>query len=921
MSETLEIYVISNAYLFREAFNAIALFCNTDGFRAATYIGALIGIVATSVAYVQKHDVMVFLKWFVIYFLVMNVLIGVKESVVIINTSDASETPAIIDNVPLGIALPAHIITAIGYDFGSDLEIAFHMPDALQYNTTGMLFGSNLFRLSLASNLDDADAMNEMNDYVRSCVIGDILINHKYSINDLLNSADIWGLMSSNPSPIRGIFIDGVFNTCQQATTDLTAKINNYTENSAPGILAKFIPSHKIYAPAAVSNLLQESYQGLLNQSETATQILKQNISINAFRSGIINYAAETGSTAGMQNYANTVAMQNTRMAWATSSHMGVVTIPYIQVVVLLLTICLFPVIAILTLMPNFGLSVFKNYIYTIIWLESFPIMFTILNMAMNFYLSPDISGTVYHVTLSNINRLAQEHSDIAGIAGYLILAIPFLSIGIVKGMASTFTQASQYLGGMMHSIGQGAASSVAMGNYSLGNISTGNATANSLSANKYDTNFSTMEGLATQQLGNGSTITTTPSGQILHNTATGTSHLTTGINVSSGISTALSNSADKYKSDAQNSRVSMDNAISSAASNALSYDSSTAHSQALSDTSTTGVNSQVDHAMSTMKSIAQEVQQKEGGSVTDAYRKMAQLSTYEKVGIATPGGKIFGANASMGADGMQQAQTGNDRSYYTGVDHNISQRQIDDFRSSMSVVENYSRSQAATDSSNYSNSIASRVGDDFRNAQTYAHSMSADLSTGERLSQQASYVASNSTGVQSDFTQPFVDYVHTVDPVNANRILNDQSASSVMQRQSLAENFMHQYASHLEKNIVSQSSSINPEQNYQEAMSGMSQSRNIHSGFASNAQALQAQASSDGIEFNQSQMTSLENNVSKNYSSIQNSVQASGARTSAGVRDKANTVEQEIAKDKIADQKGITRHFTSATEDILKKI
>src|SRR3990167_8601493 len=172
---------------------------------------------------------------------------------------------------------------------------------------------------------------------------------------------------------------------------------------------------------------------------------------------------------------------------------------------------CLFPLISVLTLCPNMGLRIFSNYIYTLLWLESWPIMFTILNMAMNFYLSPDISGTVYHVTLSNINRLAQEHSDIAGIAGYLILAIPFLSIGIVKGMASTFNQASQYLGGMIHSIGQGAASSVGMGNYSLGNISTGNATANSLSANKYDTNFSTMEGLATQQLGNGSTITTTP--------------------------------------------------------------------------------------------------------------------------------------------------------------------------------------------------------------------------------------------------------------------------------------------------------------------------------------------------------------------------------------------------------------------------
>ncbi len=913
MATAYEIYVISNSHLFREGLNAVAAFCSSDGFKAATYMGALLSISGTAIAYVKQHDLILFLKWLAIYFFVFNILLGVHQTVAIINTSDVSVPAEIVDNVPIGIALPAHLITAIGYDFGNDLETAFHMPDSLQYNTTGMLFGSNLFRLSLASSLDNADTMNEMNAYVRSCVIGDMLINHKYSINDLLHSQDIWSLMTSNPSPIRGIFIHGQFNTCQQAARDLDQKINNYASDKAPSVLSKFIPSHKIYAATAVNNYLEESYQGLLGLSETATQILKQNISINAFRSGILNYAAETNSTAGMENYANTVAMQNTRMSWAVSSHMGIETLPLMQVVLLLLMLCLFPLIAVLTLIPNMGMKIFANYIYTLIWLESWPIMFTVLNMAMNYYLSPGITGTVYHVTLSNINRLSQQHSDVAGISGYLILAIPFLSIGLVKGMASTFNQAAQYIGGMMHSIGQGSASSVAMGNYSLGNISTGNATANSLSANKYDTNFSTMEGLSTQQLSNGSTITTTPSGQIIHNTATGTSHLTTGINVSAGISTALSNSADKYKSDAQNSRVSMDNAISSAATNALSYDSSTAHAQSLSDTSTTGVNSQVDHAMSRMKAIAEEVQQKEGGSVTDAYRKMAQLAFDEKGSgsINTPGGKRLGASASAGVslNGVQQQQSSSDQIYTAGVDHNISQRQIDDFRSSMSVVENYSRSHSSSDSSNYSNSIAARVGDDFRNAQTYAHSMSVDLSTGERLSQQDSYVLSNNSGVQSDFTQPFVNYVHSVDPVNANRILNDQSASAVMQRQSLAENYMHQYASQLEKNIVAQSGDINPQKNYQDAVSGMSKSPDIHSNFANNAQALQSQATSDGVQFNHSKMTSLESNVNSHQSIMQRTVQSSDKEISKNIHDKTKATEQEITKDKTADQKGLTRH------------
>lgn len=828
MSQVYEIYVISNSHLFREGLNAVVAFCNSDGFKAATYMGALFGIVGSAIAYVKQHDLVLFLKWFVMYFFVFNILLGVHQRVVIINTSDASVPGLIVDNVPIGISLPAHLITAIGYDFGSDLETAFHMPDSLQYNTTGMLFGSNLFRLSLATSLDDADTMNEMNAYVRSCVVGDILINrNKYSMDDLLHSQDLWSLMTSKPSPIRGIFIKGQFNTCQQAAHDLDQKINNYASNKASKILAKFIPSHKIYSNVAINNYLEQSYKGLLGQAENATQILKQNISINAFRSGILNYAAETNSTAGMENYANTVAMQNTRMSWAVSSHMGIETLPLMQVVLLLLMLCVFPLIAVLTLIPSMGLRIFANYIYTLLWLESWPIMFTILNMAMNYYLSPGISGTVYHVTLSNINRLAQEHSDIAGIAGYLILAIPFLSIGLVKGMASTFNQAAQYIGGMMHSIGQSAASSVAMGNYSLGNVSTGNATANSLSANKYDTNFSTMEGLSTQQLGNGSTITTTPSGQVISNVSGALSQLPISVNAAQSISASLSKSADKYRSDALTNRDSFDSALSSAATSALSYDSSSAHSRSISDTSTTGVNSQVDHAVSMMKSIAHDVAEKTGMSESDAFRKLSQLSLDAKLGFnssKTLFGKLaqYTAGISVGADAAinRQYQNSHDKVYSENFDNSISEREASDFRNSMSVVENYSNSHSLSDSSNQTNSTAYRIGNDFRNATTSAKNMSADYTAGERLSQQASYVSNNSDSVQSNFNQAFVNYVRKVDPANANRILNNTSSASIaMQRQSLAENFLHQYSLSLEKNITSQISEVNPEKNYHDGV------------------------------------------------------------------------------------------------------
>ena len=68
-----DIYVISNSDLFREGLNAVAAFCHSDGFKAATWIGAAVGIIITAMAYVKQHDVMVYLKWVVTYFFVFNI--------------------------------------------------------------------------------------------------------------------------------------------------------------------------------------------------------------------------------------------------------------------------------------------------------------------------------------------------------------------------------------------------------------------------------------------------------------------------------------------------------------------------------------------------------------------------------------------------------------------------------------------------------------------------------------------------------------------------------------------------------------------------------------------------------------------------------------------------------------------------------
>ena len=785
---TYDIYVMSHSDLFREGLNAVAAFCQGDGFKALTWVGAVVSICMSAMAYVKQHDVMVYVKWLATYFFVFNVLLGVPSTVAVINTSDQSVPAQIIDNVPFGIALPAHLITTLGTGFSSDLETVFALPSERQYHKTGMLFGSYLFRLSLAARVDDATLANQMHNYVRSCVIGDILINHKYTFNDVLHSDDLWALMTRQPSPIRGMFVDGAFKSCVEAAHMLTLALNDYTKNTAPLMLSKLVPSQNRYAVEAINTMLTSSYQYFQAASQSATDILRQNIAINAFRAGIQNYAAEAGSVASLQNIANTQALQNTRMAWATSRHLGIHTLPLMQVVLLLLLLCLFPVIAALTLIPGLGFSVFKNYLYSLIWLETWPVMYTILNMAMNFYLRATSHTSV---TLSSINLLAEVHSDIAGIAGYLVLAIPFLSLGIVKGMAFTFNNAAQYLGGMMHSIAQSSAANVASGNYALGNVSTDNATANNINANKHDTNFTSLQGLSTQQLGNGATVAMTPVGHAIYSAASGMSQLAVSAHAATSVAAQLSHQADQ--------------SITDALQHNTHYVQSEGHQNTRGSSMTSGVSAQVDHAMNTIHSLTHGLAKKEDINERDAFQKLSQASAAVGIQAGIQGGKgksvlgggisgSVGGNINVGATGQSTSQY--ERSYVTDADQNISASDAHNFSDALHTLENY----ANTHSYSTQNS----------EGQNLAVQMMADLNNATRLNASAQFVESHSDAFNTNFNQAFANYVESHYPEEANAILSATGDPSLLAKQEqLAQQFIQTHAKALANQYAQDSRAV----------------------------------------------------------------------------------------------------------------
>jgi conjugal transfer mating pair stabilization protein TraG len=110
------------------------------------------------------------------------------------------------DNVPVGLAAIASLTTSIGYKMASDLRHAdgqTRLGD-LQQNRDAVC--SQIVAETSDFATQNPELAQMLPDYVENCVIGDILLNGKYTINQLLNSTDPLTLITSNPSPLRGIF-------------------------------------------------------------------------------------------------------------------------------------------------------------------------------------------------------------------------------------------------------------------------------------------------------------------------------------------------------------------------------------------------------------------------------------------------------------------------------------------------------------------------------------------------------------------------------------------------------------------------------------------------------------------------------------------------------------------------------------------
>ncbi|HGE7087754.1 TPA: conjugal transfer mating-pair stabilization protein TraG [Klebsiella aerogenes] len=802
-----EVYVIAGGDWYRHVLNAVAAFMQTENWKIIERMCIGFSVLIVAGSWIKKHSVMDMLGW-VFSLTLVSMLVLIKTPVQVIDYSEPSSVYQV-DNVPIGLAIPASLTTRIGNAFVQSYEMVMTLPDSSVYSKTGMLFGSNLVAKSTDFMSQNPEIVTLFSDYVQNCVIGDMLLNHKYSFEDLMHSTDPYTLIFSNPSPLRGIFDkNNQFKTCLEASVDLKSALalDTQTGGKTWNYYVRQIFGGRPNPDVLMSSLLGDSYQTFYHNSQSASQIIRQNVTINALRSGIQSYAARSADSASLINIATTSSLEKQRLAQASMGQQALRTLPMMQTVILGMMIGMFPIIVMAAMFNMLTMQVLKGYVVALMWLQCWPILYAILNSAMAFYAAKNATPVV----LSEMSQVQLRDSDIATTAGYISLMIPGLAWMMIKSVGAGFSNIYSHFASSGLSATSQAASGVVDGNYSYANMQTDN-----VSGNSWNTNSTTAFGQMTRQLSNGGMGTQTRDGSMVWDTSGAMSKLPVDINVGRQIASAQQQMARESEVQAESALHGYNQSVTSAWNTLKQFGTNMGTSSSMTTGADSTESSQDTMARSKMWNAVVANAKANNISYEQSFQNLMDESTRGSVSgeayggvkwstgdqLAGKLGKLFTGASAEGGVKVSASGTGStgstdsvSQSGRHGIDnrHDTSSQAAKDFRE----ASDYFTSHKTTTSGNVTDNNASSRVDQFAASLSSAKNSYDQYTTSKTRSHEYSEMASRTESMSGqmneNLTQQFANFVQRQAPQNAEAILTDTSSPEIAaQREALARDFV----------------------------------------------------------------------------------------------------------------------------------
>ncbi len=442
-------------------------------------------------------------KWVLLFVAVWGAMIVPKTTVRVVDRLDPALAPAVVANVPIGLALFASLTSQVGDGLTRLTEQAFTLPNDLAYQRHGLIFGARLAAKATRLEVTDAVFARNLRNYARQCVFHALLLGH-VSADNLRESTDLWTLVtaagtpSAGASPARmvefatrtaGGTVDREIVTCLDAAGRLNAQWTAELARAGTVFGRRLFPGAATDALARAELLaaLPAAHGFLIGASRSAAEIMRQQMTLNAVHAAGEQWAAEAGNAAALRAYTEARAEAQTVSAYRAIGRQAETWVPLLKIVFECLYIGAFPMAVLLMLTPA-GAAIFRSYVTGLVWLQSWGPLYAILHRismgeaAERMSAAAMMPGGDVGISLVAQAGIRAVASDVAVMSGYLSMSVPFLAAALAYGLSKATVLATSVL-----AVGQDAASSAAHEG-TTGNIA--------LASTAYDTHrFATLEG------------------------------------------------------------------------------------------------------------------------------------------------------------------------------------------------------------------------------------------------------------------------------------------------------------------------------------------------------------------------------------------------------------------------------------------
>ncbi|HBS2059268.1 conjugal transfer mating-pair stabilization protein TraG, partial [Klebsiella pneumoniae] len=444
--------------------------------------------------------------------------------------------------------------------------------------------------------------------------------------------------------------------------------------------------------------------------------------------------------------------------------------------------------------------------VFALIWLQTWPLLFAILNSAMAYYAKQN--GVP--VVLSELSQVQLKNSDIATTAGYIAVMIPPLSWGIVKSMGAAFSSAYSHFSSSGLSATSQAASGVVDGNYSFANMQMEN-----VSGYSWGTNSTTSFGQMSRQLANGGISTQTRDGSMVWDSGGAMSKLPVDINVGRQIASAQQQMAREADVQAESALHGYNSSVTSAWNSLQQFGTNKGNSASTTTGADTTESSQDSMARSKMWNAVVANAKANNISNEESFQQLMDDSAKSTQGVDlygsgkwSSGDQLFGklgkwgtglsAEAGVkGSAGWTHSSGNTDNVGTSGREsndsrHDTSSQAAKDFKE----ASDYFTSRKTTTSGNITDNNASSRVDQFAASLSSAKN-SYDQYTSSRTrsheySEMASRTESMTGQMNENLTQQFANFVQHRAPQDAEAILTNTSSPEIAaQREALAREFV----------------------------------------------------------------------------------------------------------------------------------